>query len=324
MDTTEDVLVIKSSPSSLSSTNPMISSQTKISELITIPPQQQIAKIEIETTTIEVKEEPYYQVPKSCEPYYEIPKPPKPVPLYENVDMFYSGSQRLSLGGPVGGGVVVVGGPKEPPKEKPPPPPVDYAEEEEEEEEEIVQTENEKSQDPFRRINSTRRIKNEIRTQRSSFLGIAGTNDDNYLELSIAPPPDMISLLREEKRLEKQFYLKAGLYDNSDTGDSRDSGVSENHSRQSSELFTSSEELDDFGGRKGDNLVENQENQGFIDDDDHHLNHHGDNEMRMKTIEDQIREQEVRFYVPGSRASSFSNTLLKIEPDEHFSDSFRN
>lgn len=156
----------------------------------------------------------------------------------------------------------------------------------------------------MRRINSTRRIRKEIRTQRSSFLGLESTNDDSHLELSIAPPPDMVSLLREERRIEKQYYIKSGLCDNSDNADSRDSGVSENHSRQSSELFTSSEELDDYHSRikEADIITEtNANNEGGevrpVDD-----------EIRMKCIEDQIREQEEVLRV--------ERELLELEQEE--------
>lgn len=154
--------------------------------------------------------------------------------------------------------------PKEPPKEKPPPPP-----------ETIIQ-ENDDDPNHFRRKNSTHRIKNEIRLQRTSFLGLSSDiiSNDNFLELSIAPPPDMITILREERRIDKQMYQKAsGIYDSSEMGDSRDSGVSENHSRQSSELFTSSEELED--------------------NNNHNQTSSVDEEIRIKCIEDQIREQEV-------------------------------
>lgn len=50
----------------------------------------------------------------------------------------------------------------EPPKEKPPPPPVDVSDEEN------------LPIEPLKRLNSTRRIKKELRTRRSDFLGIEG------------------------------------------------------------------------------------------------------------------------------------------------------
>lgn len=50
----------------------------------------------------------------------------------------------------------------EPPKEKPPPPPVDISDEES------------LPVEPLKRLNSTRRIKKELRTRRSDFLGIEG------------------------------------------------------------------------------------------------------------------------------------------------------
>lgn len=200
-----------------------------------------------ETTPI-IIDEPYYQVPKSCEPYYETPKPAKPVPLYENVDMYFTTGNRL------------VSVPKEPPTEKPPPLPIDC------DEDASLQS----NSDNFRRKNSTHRIKNELRLSRTSFLGLTDAN--NYLEVSIPPPPDMATILRDERKFEKQMYQKSGVYDSSETNDSRDSGVSENHSRQSSELFTSSEELEDCQPTRPPMI---------------------DEESRMKCIEDQIREQEV-------------------------------
>ena len=64
---------------------------------------------------------------------------------------------------------------KAPPKEKPPPPPPC----EEEPQQNLQNVDNN-----FKRINSTKRIKKEIRNKRSSFLGIEG-NDDFSLEFSI-------------------------------------------------------------------------------------------------------------------------------------------
>ncbi|XP_073840391.1 smallish isoform X4 [Musca autumnalis] len=211
--------------------------------------------------------EPYYQVPKSSEPYYDAPKHLKPIPVYENIEIFFNGN---GLGGEESSMHL------EPPKEKPPPPPIEspplfddvdsshttdtYSSSENTYEtltrhqlnhhlQYQQQQQQQQPQDhpspPMKRMNSTKRIKKELRNKRSSFLGIEGSSmddDDSYLELTVAPPPDMAQLLQEERRLEKQMYLKAGLCDSSDTGESRDSGVSENHSRQSSEHYTNSSE----------------------------------------------------------------------------------
>ncbi|XP_055320550.1 uncharacterized protein LOC129577468 isoform X2 [Sitodiplosis mosellana] len=197
---------------------------------------------------VETVDEPYYQVPKKQnESYYEVPKS-RPIPVYENVDMYYdnmASSHKLSSPTttklPVPLEIGTKAAAMQPPKEKPPPPPVESNDEEESEcaEEEPL------PQDAMKRINSTKRIKKEIRNKRSSFLGIEGNDDESFLELSVAPPPDMAALLQEERRIEKQLYMKAGLYDSSDTAESRDSGVSENHSRQSSEPVTSSSEEQD-------------------------------------------------------------------------------
>ncbi|KQS38412.1 uncharacterized protein Dere_GG12563, isoform E [Drosophila erecta] len=218
--------------------------------------------------------EPYYQVPKAAEPYYDAPKHLRPVPVYENVEIFYSALEisQESVGAPVGL--------MQPPKEKPPPPPTEspipldegHVDEldglgsslghntdtwsSDNTYETIsngtrrhLQGQPAQPSPPIKRMNSTKRIKKELRNKRSSFLGIETDGDlddmETYLELTVAPPPDMAQLLQEERRLEKQLYIKAGLCDSSDTGESRDSGVSENHSRQSSEHYTNSSEEND-------------------------------------------------------------------------------
>ncbi|XP_057323246.1 J domain-containing protein DDB_G0295729 isoform X2 [Microplitis mediator] len=139
----------------------------------------------------------------------------------------------------------------EPPKEKPPPPPTDLSDEENQ------------PIEPLKRLNSTRRIKKELRTRRSDFLGIEGVNDDD-LEFSLAKPPDMAAILAEERRIEqmhRRSYDTDSNYEQ-DSSHERDSGVElshvedwikqpvspdmSQHSRQSSEPFgasvTSSEE----------------------------------------------------------------------------------
>lgn len=197
----------------------------------------------------ELADEPYYQVPKkhtAPESYYEVPTS-RPIPVYENVDMYYDNTASenkfvVNTVTPASVMPIEIGNSKivmQPPKEKPPPPPVDAAEPNDHDglDEEPL------PQDAMKRINSTKRIKKDIRNKRSSFLGIEGNHDEeNFLELGIAPPPDMVEFIKEERRFEKQMYIKAGLYDSSDTAESRDSGVSENHSRQSSEPVTSSSE----------------------------------------------------------------------------------
>ncbi|KAH8288350.1 hypothetical protein KR054_001361 [Drosophila jambulina] len=223
--------------------------------------------------------EPYYQVPKATEPYYDAPKHLRPVPVYENIEIFYSGLEISQ------GSTLPPVGLMEPPKEKPPPPPTEspppvpardgHVDELDGLGSSLGHNTDTWSSDntyetisngtrrqlqgqllepaqpspPIKRMNSTKRIKKELRNKRSSFLGIETDGDlddmESYLELTVAPPPDMAQLLQEERRLEKQLYIKAGLCDSSDTGDSRDSGVSENHSRQSSEHYTNSSEEND-------------------------------------------------------------------------------
>ncbi|XP_068153664.1 myb-like protein X isoform X2 [Drosophila tropicalis] len=250
--------------------------------------------------------EPYYQVPKANnataaapEPYYDAPKHLRPVPVYENIEIFYTGLELNQTLPPAGLGV---GGVMEPPKEKPPPPPTESPPPIDDDRYDSRQSHLRHQQHnlddeldggghhsntdtwssdntyetisngtrrplapsnvggsagvgvqlsspPIKRMNSTKRIKKELRNKRSSFLGIETDGDlddvESYLELTVAPPPDMAQLLQEERRLEKQLYIKAGLCDSSDTGESRDSGVSENHSRQSSEHYTNSSEEND-------------------------------------------------------------------------------
>ncbi|XP_014767156.2 uncharacterized protein LOC6501675 isoform X1 [Drosophila ananassae] len=225
--------------------------------------------------------EPYYQVPKVTEPYYDAPKHLRPVPVYENIEIFYTGLEISQVSG-----VAAPPLPMEPPKEKPPPPPTESpppVPHDEGHDDELdglgsslghntdtwssdntyetisngtrrqlqsgALVDPAQPSPPIKRMNSTKRIKKELRNKRSSFLGIETDGDlddmESYLELTVAPPPDMAQLLQEERRLEKQLYIKAGLCDSSDTGESRDSGVSENHSRQSSEHYTNSSEEND-------------------------------------------------------------------------------
>lgn len=115
----------------------------------------------------------------------------------------------------------------EPPKEKPPPPPVA-----------------DPDGDPDGNLsdesglNSTKRIKKEMRMKRSSFLGI-DPDDQPEIESIIAKPPDINSFLQKESRLEKQLYKKSqNSY--SEAGDSQDSGVELERGRLSSDTWCSS------------------------------------------------------------------------------------
>lgn len=165
--------------------------------------------------------EPHYQVPKSREPYYETPKKSVPIPLYENVELMFptsSDSSRFSMaesnesfGIDDGTEMVFPVSTLVPPKEKPPPLP-----EVMDENLQGVQAQGEN----FKRINSTKRIKKEIRNKRSSFLGIDGQEfDDNSIELTVPPPPpNMQVFLQEEQRFERQLYQKASFYENAVNG----------------------------------------------------------------------------------------------------------
>lgn len=169
-----------------------------------------------ETNKIDL--EPHYQVPRSREPYYETPKKSVPIPLYENVELMFpasSDSSRFSMaesnesfGIDDGTEMVFPISTLVAPKEKPPPLP-----------EQLIDENSQGQGDNFKRINSTKRIKKEIRNKRSSFLGIDGQDfDDNSLELTVPPPPNMQAFLQEEKRYERQLYQKAGLYENAVNG----------------------------------------------------------------------------------------------------------
>ncbi|XP_055902435.1 uncharacterized protein LOC129938734 isoform X5 [Eupeodes corollae] len=269
------------------------------------------------------EEEPYYQVPKSSEPLYQVPKLQKPIPLYENIEMFCTArgdEYNTSSGIPLH---------LQPPKEKPPPPPVmDAADSDDADDDDGTGsaggsstntyetiprsvTENGGSVPPIMRMNSTKRIKNEIRNKRSSFLGIEGS-DDSFLELTVAPPPDMVQLLQEERRLDKQLCIKAGLYDNSDAGESRDSGVSENHSRQSSEPFTNSSDEPDHHHEEllaiHARMNHNAEQQRLLIPQNQMIPGIEEANAKIQCIEDQIREQEEVLRV--------ERELLQVEQDE--------
>lgn len=169
-----------------------------------VVPKKQTNKLfnamELTDTLNEV--ESHYDAPKfiapKSEPYYEVPKT-KPIPLYENVEMFGNAApiylEKRNF---------------KPPTEKPPPPPPDS--ENEDGGQEMSWNVN------VKKTNSIKRIKKEIRNKRSSFLGIEGCDTDNFLEINVAPPPDMALFLEEEKKLERQLLLRTGFSDCSDTG----------------------------------------------------------------------------------------------------------
>lgn len=141
------------------------------------------------------------QKPQQNEPYYEVPPNRKPIPLYENVDFFLANeTNQGQLLSTISAGVSLA-----PPKIKPPPPPVE-PEKETDVNEDVEDGVMETPEENLKRMNSTKRIKKDIRIKRSSFLGIDSAQDDELdHKLSIAPPPDMSSLIEEERRLEKLF-----------------------------------------------------------------------------------------------------------------------
>lgn len=138
------------------------------------------------------------------EPYYEVPNR-KPIPLYENVDIFLASVNDTNQGQLLS--TIPAGVNLQPPKVKPPPPPVESeVDSDGEDTDDVDVVENETPEENLKRMNSTKRIKKDIRNKRSSFLGIESSQDDELdLKLTIAPPPDMSALIEEERRLEKQF-----------------------------------------------------------------------------------------------------------------------
>lgn len=92
----------------------------------------------------------------------------------------------------------------EPPKEKPPPPPIepDHLTGDDDDEDERPLS---PSGDQLKRFNSTKRIKNEIRNKRSSFLGIEGVEEQFHL-FTVTKPQDAVKILQEEMQLEKEMY----------------------------------------------------------------------------------------------------------------------
>ncbi|KAG5672276.1 hypothetical protein PVAND_002415 [Polypedilum vanderplanki] len=266
------------------------------------------------STEDKIEMEPHYQVPRSREPYYEMPKKHVPIPLYENIELMFpasSDSSRFSMAESnesfgIDDGTEMVFPIDQskylnqaPPSEKPPPPPIP-------EEMSPPSLSNQNQVDNFKRINSTKRIKKEIRSKRSSFLGIdiEGQDfDDNNLELSVVPPPNIQAILQEEKRLEKQLYQKVGLYENSLNCESRDSGL-DNHSRQGSEpsSASSSEGQTEVDGNTGGMLL--SEKRGNFT----HSYTVNEDDNRIKSLEEQISQQEEVLRV--------EQLLLQIEQQE--------
>ncbi|XP_070490639.1 LIM domain only protein 7 isoform X5 [Chironomus tepperi] len=248
----------------------------------------------------EIEMEPHYQVPRSREPYYESPKKTVPIPLYENVELMFpasSDSSRFSMAESnesfgIDDGTEMIFPIDQskylnqmPPKEKPPPPPIPM------QTEDMSGHDCQEQIDNFKRINSTKRIKKEIRNKRSSFLGIDGQefDDENTLKMSVAPPPNIKSIFQEEKRLEKQMYQKVGLYENAVNGESRDSGL-DNHSRQGSEPSSESSTSEGHGENTeevdGSGILLSERRGNFTS-----YTVNGD-DNRIKSLEEQISQQE--------------------------------
>ncbi|KAK5639178.1 hypothetical protein RI129_011670 [Pyrocoelia pectoralis] len=119
----------------------------------------------------------------------------------------------------------------EPPKEKPPPPPPNLYDTFEHEE------------GNFKRLNSTKRLKNEIHIKRSSFLGLdEPTHEQLNPDIILDKPPDINSFLQKESQLEKSFYKK--LQGSRDIClsevESQDSGLESERGRLSSDTWCSS------------------------------------------------------------------------------------
>ncbi|CAG9759474.1 unnamed protein product [Ceutorhynchus assimilis] len=118
----------------------------------------------------------------------------------------------------------------EPPKTRPPPPP--------------PLDESIPPPRPVRRLNSTKRIKKEIHSKRSSFLGLDDTDIDLLdPDQIIEKPPDITTFLQKEQKLEKSLYRN--IQEQSRIGllskvESQDSGLDIDRGRLSSDTWCSS------------------------------------------------------------------------------------
>lgn len=164
-----------------------------------------------------VSPEMHYQVPRSREPYQVLQKNPAKIPLYENVEIIFpmsSDSSRFSMAesnesfGVDDGTEMVfpVDQSKysnlQPPREKPPPLPV------------LNEVSGNQSEN-FRRINSTKRIKQEIQNKRFSFLGLEDNQVDNYsTELSDIQPPNLHELLNQEQQRQSKQQRNHNSHNN--------------------------------------------------------------------------------------------------------------
>ncbi|XP_050314761.1 uncharacterized protein CG43427 isoform X2 [Anthonomus grandis grandis] len=141
----------------------------------------------------------------------------------------------------------------EAPKSRPPPPPPPDS-----------------TEDPptanVRRMNSTKRIKKEIHSKRSSFLGLEDA--DNELldpEEIVEKPPDISSFLLEEQKLEKSLFRK--IHDDSSrTGllskvESHDSGLDSDRGRSSSNTWCSSVPYHDRQDSEPTNSITSEEDE---------------------------------------------------------------
>lgn len=119
----------------------------------------------------------------------------------------------------------------EPPKEKPPPPPP--LDNDESLNQEIGN---------LKSLTSAKRIKKEINSKRSSFLGLdERPGDELDLEVTLDRPPDITTFLQKESQLEKSLYKKLQI--NRDIClsevESQDSGLESERGRLSSDTWCS-------------------------------------------------------------------------------------
>ncbi|XP_075227940.1 uncharacterized protein LOC142328224 isoform X3 [Lycorma delicatula] len=225
----------------------------------------------------------------------------------------------------------------EPPKEKPPPPPPSELSDDDE----TVAPTNKPSS--LRRLDSTKRIKKEIRQKRSSFLGLEGGNDDDSLEpeLEIQPPPDMTSFLQEERRLEQMMYRQSICSESdSNQGESRDSGVEldrshhddiawaiHNHSRQDSEIFgnastTSEEEENIKKEREIIDIMKQNDQQTYVNSSQEQENIGEKLALRLRELEAEKtrleweREEEVNRRKVEEAARCHQESLIQAREEE--------
>ncbi|KAF7268509.1 hypothetical protein GWI33_018387 [Rhynchophorus ferrugineus] len=176
-----------------------------------------------------------------------LPQPPKTV-IYENVELKpFNHDLALDF---ITADFTLSPSKLEPPKEKPPPPP--------------PPDDCETPTRPIKRLNSTKRIKKEIHSKRSSFLGLDDSNIDFDLDQIIQKPPDINAFLQKEHKLEKSLYKK--MQEETRSGllskvESQDSGLDIDRGRLSSDTWCSSTPSHDRQDSEHTNSITSEEDE---------------------------------------------------------------